>query len=85
MYFLVLAKYNPKNSKKYASLILLFQDFGKNSQLFAGGGAITSFRESQPPKFRLWAGPFSGCANALAGLSLATSAVLDAMYHKFCS
>ncbi|KAL4136149.1 hypothetical protein QTP88_007713 [Uroleucon formosanum] len=43
MYFPVLAKYNPKNSEKYASLILIlinefetrFQDFRKNSQLFA--------------------------------------------------
>jgi len=43
MYFPVLANYNPKNSEKYASLILIlinefetrFQDFRKNSQLFA--------------------------------------------------
>jgi len=43
MYFPVLAEYNPKNSEKYASLILIlinefetrFQDFRKNSQLFA--------------------------------------------------
>jgi hypothetical protein len=43
MYFLVLAKYNPKNSEKYASLILIiinefktrFEDFLKSNQLFA--------------------------------------------------
>ncbi|KAE9532362.1 hypothetical protein AGLY_009985 [Aphis glycines] len=43
MYFPTLAKYNPKNSEKYASLILIlinefetrFQDFRKNSQIFA--------------------------------------------------
>ncbi|KAF0747377.1 general transcription factor II-I repeat domain-containing protein 2B-like [Aphis craccivora] len=43
IYFSVLDKYNPKNSKKYFSLILIliyefetrFQDFRKNNQLFA--------------------------------------------------
>ncbi|CAI6355941.1 unnamed protein product [Macrosiphum euphorbiae] len=43
MYFPVLAEYNPKNSEKYGSLILIlikefetrFQDFCKTSQLFA--------------------------------------------------